>query len=179
MDFATGLGFFVWMGRWLFKRGFPALEDLEIPPINSRVARYRQCALCLFLCFAGLFLCGSLVRIFANAEIGDAVSWTGLACVVMSAVCVVRSASINGQRPPSESTDSVMCDKCARPAVMHMTENSKTGETACRHWCVHHGANLAIECRLEKPARGELPPRVKIGRTEKTRAESITGHSES
>jgi hypothetical protein len=140
MDFSTTLGLFVWFVRWLFKRGFPALEDLDIPPTNPRVSRHRKAALCFFMCFAGLFLCGSLIRVFANAEIGDAVGWTGLGCFVVSAVCLLWSASINGQRPVSDSAESVMCDKCARPAEIHMETHCKTGETTWHHWCVHHGA---------------------------------------
>jgi hypothetical protein len=133
----------VWFWRWLDKRGAPALYALEIPATNSRVASYRKAALCLFLCFADLLLCGSLIRVFANAEIGDAVAWTGAGCFVIAAICVLRSASLNGPHPATASAGSVTCRQCGRPAVVHMTEvNSATGEASCLHLCLQH----AREC---------------------------------
>jgi hypothetical protein len=140
MDLSAALSVFVWCFRWMFKRGFPALEELEIPPINSRAARYRGLALTLFLCFAGLFLCGALIRVFGNALIADIFGWTGLGCFMMAAFCVVQAASINVRRPASNSTESVLCDECARPAVIHAESYSKSGETTSQHWCVHHAA---------------------------------------
>lgn len=142
MDLSTAFSLSAWFASWLLKRGFPALEELEIPPINSRVARYRKVALCLFLGFAGLFLCGSLIRVFANPEIGDAIAWAGAGCFVIAAVCVLRSASINGRRPVSDPAGSVLCDKCARPAVIHEESYSKKGDATCHHWCVHHAAQI-------------------------------------
>jgi hypothetical protein len=139
MDLPTTLSFSVWFGRWLLKRGFPALYALELPSTKTRVANYRKAALCFFLCFAGLFLCGSLIRVFANAEIGEAVAWTGAGCFVIAAICVLRSASINGRHPVTSSAGSVPCNRCGIPAVIHMTAvNSRTGETTCLHWCLYH-----------------------------------------
>jgi len=139
MDPPTALSVSVWFGRWLLNRVFPALYALELPSINSRVANYRKAALCFFLCFAGLFLCGSLIRVFAGAEIGDAVAWTGAGCFVIAAACVLRSASIDGRHPVTYSAGSVPCNRCGKPAMIHMTVvNSQTGETTCLHWCVYH-----------------------------------------
>jgi hypothetical protein len=139
MDFSTALSLSIWFLRWLLKRGFPALEALDIPPTNSRAENYREAALCFFLGFAGLFLCGSLIRVFANAQIGDCVAWTGIGCFVISAICVVRYASINGQHRATASAGSVPCRQCGQPAVIHMTEvNSDQGEPSCLHLCLQH-----------------------------------------
>jgi hypothetical protein len=139
MDFSTLVGFSVWFGRWTFQRGMPALFAVEIPPANSRVAKYRRAALCYFMGFAGLFLCGSLIRVFANADVGDAVAWAAFGLFVIAAVCVLRSASVNGRHPVSWSTGSEMCDRCGKPAIIQMSVlNSESGETICRHWCFDH-----------------------------------------
>jgi hypothetical protein len=139
MDFSTALSLFVWSVRWRLKRGFPALYALEIPSANSRVARYRKAALCFFMCLSGLFLCGSLIRVFANAEIGDAVAWTGAGCFVIAAICVFRSVSINLQHLMRDWAVIGICHRCGRPAVIQISDaNSETGEASCLHLCVQH-----------------------------------------
>jgi hypothetical protein len=62
-----------------------------------------------------------------------------MACFVIAAICVLRSASLNGLHPATASAVSVPCRQCGRPAVIHMTEvNSETGEASCLHLCVQH-----------------------------------------
>ena len=143
MDFATWLSFSVWFWRWLHKRGLPALFALEIPSANSRVANYRTAALCFFMSFAGLSLCGSLIRVLANPEIGDAVSWTGLGCLVIAAICVLRSSSINLKHRAAEWAMIGTCDLCGGRAVFHSSElDSATGEWGRHHLCLKHARFL-------------------------------------
>jgi hypothetical protein len=103
MDLSTALTLSVWLGRWLPKRGFPALEALDLPPTNSRAVSCRAAALYFFLIFAGLFLCGSLLHVLGNPQAGEIVGWTGMGCFMIAALCVLKYASINGPCEEAES----------------------------------------------------------------------------
>jgi hypothetical protein len=139
MDFWSFLSFSVWFGRWMHKRGGPALSALEVPSASPRVATYRKAALGFFMGFAALFLRGSLIGVFVDARIGEVVSWTGVGCCVIAAICVVRSASLNAQQLAANSAALGTCRQCGGPAVIHMTDvNPETGETTCHHWCMQH-----------------------------------------
>ncbi|HEV8003499.1 MAG TPA: hypothetical protein VGP63_26790 [Planctomycetaceae bacterium] len=103
MDVSTVLSLSAWLVRWLLKRGFPAVEALDLPPTNWRAASYRAAALYFFLIFAGLFLCGSLLHVRGNPQASEIVGWTGMGCFMIAALCVLKYASINGQCDEAES----------------------------------------------------------------------------
>jgi hypothetical protein len=90
------LSFSFWFFRWLWKRGFPAVEALDFPPTNSRAASFKAAALYFFLVFAGLLLSGSLLHVFGKPMAGEIVSWTGIGCFMIAAYCAVKFASVNG-----------------------------------------------------------------------------------